>query len=257
MHLRVICVATERRLLSVCDRLRSYANHRLEVVGQSTSIEDLLHRARSLRADVVVMDPQIDDGMLLDRWAEEMGVTPVLICLSSSEHYALQAFQAGAAHYLTFDTLDAELESAIDRAVARVIRYDRGQGNGSRARETRAPFHCRVVALPGSDGIEVRGADQLLSAHGEGGYTRVMFDAEQSVLLSRPLGHVEPRLREAGMIRVHRSHMINPERVRKVRRGKTSVVELVNGLEVDVSERYRDDLFAMLQIRVGRHQDLG
>ena len=103
----------------------------------------------------------------------------------------------------------------------------------------------------------MRGADQLLSAHGEGGYTRVLFDAEQSMLLARPLGHVEPRLREAGMIRVHRSHMINPERVRKVRRGKTSVVELVNGLEVDVSERYRDDLFAMLQIRVGRHQDMG
>ena len=57
------------------------------------------------------------------------------------------------------------------------------------------------------------------------------------------------------MLRVHRSHMINPDRVRRVRRGKTSVVELENGREVDVSDRYRGELYDWLQIRIGRRQD--
>ena len=58
-------------------------------------------------------------------------------------------------------------------------------GNGDRARETRAPFHARVIALPGSGGIEVRSPDHLVSAHGEGGYTRIHLDDESPMLLSR------------------------------------------------------------------------
>ncbi len=257
MHVSVVCVLRERDLVPLRERLAALPRHAITVVATADTTDGILHVVREHRADVLLLDPALDDGLLLDRWSEEMGTTPVLICYSASEVYAVPAFHAGAVHYLTPDTLRDGLAVAIDRAVARLVRYDREGGNGNAAHETRAPFHCRVIALPATDGIEVRTSEQLLSAHGEGGYTRVLLQDEAPMLLARSLGEVEPALRDAGMVRVHRSHMINPECVRRIRRGKTAIVELVNGLEVDVSERYRGTLFDMLQIRIGRKQDLG
>lgn len=254
MHLRVICIACERDLIDLRDHLYMVAKHTITIDGLSSTTEDVLHLARAYHADIVVLDPSLDAGNLLSTWRSEVGATPVLVCYSADDTYALDAIRAGAVYYITPENR-GELDEALDRAAARIIRYDREGGNGNAARETRAPFQCRVIALPGTDGIEVRASDHLLSAHGEGGYTRILLEDESPMLLSRSLGEVEPALRDAGLLRVHRSHMINPERVRRVRRGKTSIVEMVNGVEVDVSERYRDVLFDMLQIRIGRKQD--
>ncbi len=254
MHLRVICIAHERDHSDLHDRLLSIPHHMITLVAMSPEADHVFELAREHHADVVLLDPALDDGHILAGWRDEMGVTPVLICCTSTDAFAVPAFSAGAVHYLSDPTTE-QMAEALDRATARIIRYDREGGNGHQARETRAPFACRVVALPSATGIEVRTPEQLVSAHGEGGYTRILLEEESPMLLSRSLGEVEPMLRDAGLLRVHRSHMINPQRVRRVRRGKTSVVELVNGLEVDVSDRYRGDLFDLLQIKIGRRQD--
>jgi two-component system LytT family response regulator len=75
------------------------------------------------------------------------------------------------------------------------------------------------------------------------------------MIMSRPIGEYEVVLADAGLVRVHRSHMVNVDHIRRVRRGKTPIVELSNGAEVDVSESYREALFAFLQINGGRRHD--
>ena len=252
MYLTVVLAMTSNHLNDVAGCLKSMRQHNVEVLASTSSREEVSDLIQMHRPDVVIMDPSIDDGRMVREWAQRFGATPVLLCASEIDDYAVDAFNARAAHYVTLPVEQVHIDEAIRRAVARIVRYDQDGGNGNTANETRAPFNCKVIALPSIDGIEIRNHGDLFSAHGEGNYTRVMLKADPPMLLSRTLKDVEPSLQQAGLLRVHRSHMVNPDQIRRVRRGKSPVVELANGEQVDVSERYKEFLYAMLQIRTRR-----
>jgi hypothetical protein len=48
--------------------------------------------------------------------------------------------------------------------------------------------------------------------------------------------------------------MVNVGLIRSVRRGKLPVIQLVDGTELDVGERYKDSLFNVLRISRRRRQ---
>jgi two-component system, LytTR family, response regulator len=248
MYLKTLVVASDGLHDLLRERLKAISQHSIDIVGISSEVKAVNDLVGLVQPDIMILDPALDNGSLLKEWPERFGSTPVLICVCESDVHAVDAFNAGAAHYVTIPLKSDQLDLAFRRAVARIVRYDREGGNGNQARESRVPFRCDVIALPSLDGIAIRQHQDLVSAHGEGNYTRVVFKDEMPMLLSRTLGDVEPSLQRAGLLRVHRSHMINPGLVRKVRRGKSPVVELTNGQEVDVSERYKEFLFAMLHI---------
>ena len=254
MYVRVLVTSNSVHHATLREHLKGIQRHNVDVVQYNATIDDVPDLINLHQPDIVILDPSLDNAYSLREWPDRYGVTPVLICVCDREDFAVDAFNAGAVHYLATPIKLDHVEIAIQRAITRIVKYDREGGNGNGAREIRAPFQCRVIALPSIDGIEIRNHEDLFSAHGEGNYTRVVLRQEGSMLLARTLKDVEPSLSQAGLMRVHRSHMINPSQVRKVRRGKSPVVELSNGEEVDVSERYKELLFAMLQIKSRKQQ---
>jgi two-component system LytT family response regulator len=207
--------------------------------------------------DVVILDTSADEGAFLRAWPDEVDARTVPICLADDVHYALDAFKANAAHYLTLPLESADVEMALSRAVRRLQTYDGYEPGGGRmvaAHPAPEPYQCRVIALPSASSIELRTPEELVSAHGEGSYTRVVLRKEPPVLLSRCLGDLEPELVQVGLMRVHRSHMVNVGLIRSVRRGKLPVIQLVDGTELDVGERYKDSLFNVLRISRRRRQ---
>ena len=127
MHLRVICIAHERHLYPLRDQLRADTQHTISIDALTDDSGETLHLARAHRSDVVILDPSLDDGQLLSQWHREVGTTPVLICYSEVPDYAVDAFAAGALHYVNPEDRPA-LKDALDRAVARIVRYDRDGG---------------------------------------------------------------------------------------------------------------------------------
>ncbi len=255
MNISTIIISRDEHVGSLLHATSTLTEHRVVVALSSSSTTDLLSVIRSHNPDLVILDPEIDQGATLALWRSYVGVIPVLVCASTSDRYAVDAFAAGAVHYVMLDQVDATLAEAVRRAAVRLLRYDRGGPNGTPAREWQAPFTPKVVALPHATGIEIRTREEVVSAHGEGNYTRIVLAEDPPMLMSRPIGEYEVTLSDAGLVRVHRSHMVNVDHIRRVRRGKSPIIELSNGAEVDVSESYRDTLFRFLQIHGSRRHD--
>jgi two-component system LytT family response regulator len=255
MHLNTLLVCQPELATQLTDAALQCRDHRLVLMATIASTTEAPSVIRELNPDVVILDPSLDNGRLLLQWKELFGAFPILVCASSDEHYGVEAFEAGAAHYVRTSALPESLASALGRAAVRSLRYDRGNGNGSSAREWQAPFKCNVIALPHATGIEIRSREEVVSAHGEGNYTRIVLQDDPPMLMSKPIGEFEEALMDAGLVRVHRSHMVNVDHIRRVRRGKSPVVQLSNGAEIDVSETYREMLFRYLQIHSGRRHD--
>lgn len=254
MYISILLVVGDDKRPSLKRQLES-SPHTVVVVGSTDDPQKTISLCAEFHPDVIVVDPDLDNGDLLLNWKSLFGIYPMLLCATSTTDYAQLAFNAGALHYVVHDREDSEISSAIQRCVSQLIRYDRGDTNGASAREKIATFSPQLVALPSADGIDMRAPHEFVSAHGEGNYTRVVLQRDPPMLLSRPLGELESHFERAGMMRVHRSHMVNLNHIRHVRRGKSPVVHLSNGEQVDVSESYRTQLFDLLQIRICRRQD--
>ncbi|MFL5538733.1 MAG: response regulator [Longimicrobiaceae bacterium] len=94
----------------------------LEVVGQASTGEEAVEKARLLRPTVVVMDLSMPGigGLEATRRVVELGLGTKVVVLTSQteEDYLLPVLEAGAAGFVRKTSADADLVKAI-RAVAR------------------------------------------------------------------------------------------------------------------------------------------
>lgn len=251
MHIRIIGVSKSllRRLIEASLRsIEQQSEHILHMVGWIEDPTMALPYAQQWQADLVILDPALDRGAVLQQWTSMAGSAPNLLCWTTSGRYAASAFSAGAVHYLASDPPLQQVQQAIDRVVDRL-----GRGRHEHVlREGTPPFRRTTIAMPGYDGIEVRPAGSVVSAHGYDGYTRIHLLDEPPVVLSKSLGEMEAELRAAGLLRVHRSHMVNPALIRRVLRGKAPRVVMITGEHVEVSPRYRDVLYEVLCLNAGK-----
>jgi two-component system nitrate/nitrite response regulator NarL len=89
-----------------------------EVVGEATSAQDAVQRAKELQPDIVLLDILMPGGSGLEVVGDIFFVSPnskvLLLTASESEEDLLVGVKAGARGYLTKDTPLPELISAID-----------------------------------------------------------------------------------------------------------------------------------------------
>lgn len=246
MQVRTLCVLRQADAEQARTLALTYTAHTVVMVGSTEQIHEVGQLIRSTRPDLVLYDPSLDEGEMLVRWQNEMGLLPVLICWSREPTYAVLAFEAGAVHYLMDRCSHVDVHMALDRCARRIARHTYAMQLSEAAPE--APYQAHVIALPVTSGIEIRPSEQIVHLHGEGNYTRVIFERDPAIVLSRTIGDYELILQRAGFLRVHRSHMVNLVHVRKVVRGKVPRLKMSNGDEIDVSERYREVLFDALNV---------
>lgn len=91
----------------------------IEVVGEATDSAQAVELARSLRADVVLMDirmPNVDGLEATRRIAADddlAGVKVIILTTFESDEYVYQAIRAGASGFLVKDSEPAELIQAV------------------------------------------------------------------------------------------------------------------------------------------------
>jgi two-component system LytT family response regulator len=244
-RLRAVIVDDEplarESLRILIDRNRDY-----EVAAECTGV-DAPAVIRNTKPDVLFLDIQMPE---LDGFGviEEIGVdtVPAIIFVTAYDAYALKAFDVHAIDYILKPFDDIRFAQTLQRVKTSL------SGNGpssssnrlialleERERSTRYPrrFLVRVrekVVVVKSEDIDwIEAADYYSSIHAGG----------QSYLLRETMNELEHRLDPAQFFRVHRSAIVNLERIREVHplfRGDCALV-LADGTRVKLSRKRRDE----------------
>jgi two-component system LytT family response regulator len=208
----------------------------VEIVGECGSGAEALEEIRKRKPDVVFLDvqmPECDGFDVLEQLRGEMPAA--LVFVTAYDQYALRAFEAGALDYLLKPFDNARFERALTRAKERIAR---GKEAPRKIERLTVKNVGEVLFLKISEIDWIEAADYYVCLH----------VGAKSHLLRWSMGEVEQELRQAAFCRIHRSAIVNLDRVRRLEineEGGTDVV-LNDGARLRLSRRYKKELQARL-----------
>jgi two-component system LytT family response regulator len=205
----------------------------LELVGEASDGPAAIEAVDRLRPDLLFLDVVLPDlnGLAV---AERIQHRPLIVFTTAYERYAVTAFELEALDYLVKPFGPRRFRETLDR-IHRRLEHEEAP---SSIEQVRAAFSTgpleRLFARNGSRVIPVRIGD-VDHFQAEGDYVRA-FLGERGHLLRIALSELEQRL-DLPFLRIHRSHMINVDRIEKIEREdeRRFVVFLRNGTRIVAS----------------------
>lgn len=202
---------------------------------------EALGEMRVSRPDLVFLDvqmPECDGFDVLEMLGKD--IPPAIVFVTAYDQYALRAFEAGALDYLLKPFDNARFALALSRAKQR-IRLGRG---GAQKLERVAIKNAGEVCF-----VKISDIDWIEAAD----YYACLHVGGRSHLLRRSMAELEEDLDPEKFCRVHRSAIVNLDRVRGMKLGTDGEYDILleSGAHVRLSRRYRKQLQARMGVRHG------
>jgi DNA-binding LytR/AlgR family response regulator len=222
----------------------------VQVVGEAANATEALELIRSVSYDVVLLDVRMPGGSGLDIAAalQELPHPPKVIFTTAYPDHAVEAFDLAAVDYL-LKPFDAD---RLARAIARALTSSHDGHHDLGAAPVAAPA-TTLARIPVQRGERTVLVDEsaIVYASAARGYSYLQL-ADERVLVSFSLNELERRL-HGGFFRVHRSYLVNLDRVRELVSDFKGGLSLVMGdhhhSRVEVSRRQTRDLRRALGVR--------
>ncbi|WP_167737656.1 LytR/AlgR family response regulator transcription factor [Sphingomonas parva] len=230
----------------------------LAVAALAEDGEEAIAAARAHRPDLVFLDIDMPNGNGVHAALEIARLGAEVIFVTAHEEHAVDAFEVGAVDYLLKPVRRPRLARAIERAR---LRYEARRPAQSTEPTLPAPAQSAedavaapepaaapddafwVPVLRGTVRVAVDDVERVEAA-GDHVY---LHAAGRAYLYRSTMAEMEQRLQGSGLLRVHRSAFIRPERVVAThRRGKVLALELSDGTQIPVGPRFRAAALALL-----------
>lgn len=194
---------------------------------------EAIEAIRAWKPDLVFLDVQMPECGGFDV-LELLGadLPRVVIFVTAYDEYALRAFEAGALDYLLKPFDDARFGRALSRAKDKLAHYAPLQPPPARRLVVRSPGQLLFLNVADIDWIEAAS------------YYACLHVGADTHIIRRTLSELERDLGEGEFIRIHRSIIVNLERIQglALQSGGEYEVVLKSNVRLRLSRRFRKRL---------------
>ncbi len=207
MACRAILVDDEELARGYLRELLS-AHSEIEIAAECRNGFEAVKAINELAPDLVFLDvqmPKLDGFEVL----ELIDAKPAVIFVTAYDRYAMRAFDAQAADYLLKPFTVERFERALERALER-------KKSGASAKPADAPVRelSRIVVRDGAK-VHVIPVDKLDYAEAQDDYVALHSEGK-SYLKQQAIGALEAALDRNRFVRIHRSAIVNLERIARI-----------------------------------------
>lgn len=227
---KCIIIEDESHARELLKDLIQQSSRDLIVAGEASDVESGIELIAYEKPDVVFLDVRINDRLgfeVLDRYPKR---DFHVVFTTAFDHYAVEAFNYDAVHYLLKPYSLTALEKALERCFTT---------NSNELQHSTSS----IISIPNrSETIRVKSSD-ILYLVGAGAYTEIYIRGGKSILASKAIGFFEKLLAENDHLkRAHKKYIVNLHEVKKYEKGAKATLHMTDGREFDVSRTYKAEL---------------
>lgn len=220
------------------------------VTAQCNTGEEGVKAIHHHQPDVVFTDIEMPGISGFDMLRQFNEINFDVIFTTAFERYAVKAFKYSALDYLLKPIDPEELKLAIEKVQQKKLRKastDQIDLFFSVLKSRMTPV--KKIALPSSEGVTFVSPEKIIRCESDSNYTLFIMEDKQKILVAKTLKEADEILQDFGFVRIHHSHLINPEHIDKYIRGDGGYVLMKDGSHITVSRTHKDrfnDLFSKI-----------
>ncbi|MBC5835934.1 response regulator transcription factor [Flavobacterium sp. F372] len=245
--MKAIIIDDEKRArVSLALLLQEYCPQ-ISVVAECENLPEGVKAIRKFQPDLVLLDIEMPghSGLELLDFFDENDVNFSIIFTTAYNEYALQAFKFSAVDYLLKPINPEQLTEAITRLEKQKQKVE----NYKLLKETINQDSLTKIAVPSGNTLIFIDTTKISHIKGEGAYSEVFCNNATKHLVSRNLKNFEDILcLDSRFMRVHKSYIVNFEKVVAYNKSDGGSLELENGIHIPVSQDKAQIILDRIQI---------
>lgn len=235
---RIAIIDDEQSGRSILSKLIENNFSQFVEIKQADSKRNGLKLIKSFEPDIVLLDVMMGDGTGFDLLEEVSQLDFRLIFITAHEQFAIKAFRYSAIDYLLKPISDELLKTAMQKCFDEINNKDLGIKLDVlfANKET-----VKKIAIPTQQGIEIVLIKEIIRLEADGNYTK-LFLKEGSIMSSKTLKEFDQILSKSNFFRVHKSHLVSLNEVKRFLNEGGGYVVTSDGAQVEIARR-RKELF--------------
>ncbi len=219
----------------------------VQIVAKADSMLNAYEAINNYNPDLVFLDIEMPNGNGFDLLEKFKEINFDIIFTTAYDHYAIKAIKFSAVDYILKPIDVEELIQAIQR-----FENKAGQKNmldkkfKTLLSNLKPENKLKKVGIPDGDGLIFINLSDIIRCDSDGNYTFFVLTTGKKIIASRTLGEYEQMFADDNFFRIHRSHLINLDHVKKYIKGEGGYVVMTDNSQVEVSRRNKNDFLEKL-----------
>ncbi len=219
----------------------------IRVIATAGSVAEGIEVVRANpHAALLFLDIQLTDGSGFDLLQQINFDHLKIIFTTAYSEYALRAIKFSPLDYLLKPIDAQELQDAVDKV---------SKGQQSEMQDQIRQFMQQLnqsaapprIALATADGIHLHYVKSIVRCASDGNYATVHFEDKSKLLVAKTLKDLELMLAPYAFERIHKSHLINMDHLKRYYNRFSGEVEMSDGALLPVAQRKKAYLLELLK----------
>lgn len=217
----------------------------VKIIGEASSVQEGKEVIAQLNPDIVFLDIQMPDGTGFDLLEDIENLSSKIIFTTAFDDFALKAFEFQAIDYLLKPIDPLQLERAVDK----VKTLHEQQLYNLRLTQMLEMIQEKTInklSISTAEGWIFLKLEDIVRLSSSGGYTTFFMEAGEKHMVARTIKDYEALLPEEQFFRVHQSHIVNIQYVKKVLKEDGGMVQMEDQAKIPISRRKKDAFIALM-----------
>ncbi|HLX65847.1 MAG TPA: LytTR family DNA-binding domain-containing protein [Puia sp.] len=245
--IRTILIDDEIDSIRILQKLLQKYCPQVCVIGTANGVETGATLIREHRPDLVLLDIEMTHGNAFDLLNRLQPVNFHVIFVTAFDNHAIRAIKYSAVDYLLKPVNIGELYAAVEKISGKVTEknvLDRMTvlldhlGGGK--------LDDQKMAIPTMNGYLFVSFRDIVRLEAKGPYTVFHLTDGDQVMATGIIKDYEDLLPEALFYRIHNSHIINLNKIKKYQRGRGGFVTMEDDSFLEVASRRKEDFMQKL-----------
>ncbi|WP_153798180.1 LytR/AlgR family response regulator transcription factor [Foetidibacter luteolus] len=248
--IRALIIDDEPKNIRVLKNLVEQFCPQVKICGEAENAETAIRLIKELHPGLVFLDIEMPYGNAFDMLDKLMPVDFEIIFITAFDEYTLKAFKYSALDYLLKPVNIEELKEAVEKAEKRIQHKDTNQQlNNLLYNLKKNNTTLQKIALPFKESLLFVPVNNITRCEASSGYCNVFTSDGQKFLGTKTIKEYEEMLPPDVFFRIHNSHLINLTYVRKYLKGRGGLVEMEDGVMIEVASRRKEEFLARFGYR--------